>query len=41
MLSQLKGDVGIVGITQFAADALGDVVYVELSNVGKKYTAGY
>ena len=37
---QLVGDIGTVGITQHAADALGDVVYVELPSVGSKYTAG-
>ena len=29
-----SGDVGIVGITEFAADSLGDVVFVELPEVG-------
>ncbi|SDZ84941.1 glycine cleavage system H protein [Bowdeniella nasicola] len=31
---------GTVGITDFAADALGDVVYVDLPEVGSEVTAG-
>ena len=34
------GDVSIVGITDFAQDQLGDVVYVELPEVGRVVTAG-
>jgi glycine cleavage system H protein len=37
---RVEGDVAVVGITQFAADALGDVVYVDLPKAGKKITAG-
>jgi glycine cleavage system H protein len=29
-----------VGITEYAQDALGDIVFVELPQVGKAYTAG-
>ena len=29
-----------VGITEFAQDALGDIVFVELPQVGKTFTAG-
>ena len=29
-----------VGITEFAQDALGDIVFVELPKVGKSYAAG-
>jgi glycine cleavage system H protein len=29
-----------VGITEFAQDALGDIVFVELPTVGKTYAAG-
>ncbi len=36
----LDGDTATVGITAFAADALGDVVYVELPEVGSTITAG-
>lgn len=34
------GDTAKVGITSFAADALGDIVYVELPEVGVTLTAG-
>ncbi len=33
---RVQGDRGIVGITTFAQDQLGDVVYVELPKVGSK-----
>ena len=32
----VDGDVGTVGITAFAAEKLGDVVFVELPDAGKK-----
>ena len=34
---QVEGDIATVGITQHAQDALGDVVFVELPEVGKTY----
>lgn len=34
---QIDGDIATVGITQHAQDALGDVVFVELPEVGKSY----
>ncbi len=34
------GDVATVGITLHAQDALGDVVFVDLPEVGRSYTAG-
>jgi glycine cleavage system H protein len=37
---QLAGDVGRVGITDFAQKQLGDVVYVELPDVGTVLSAG-
>jgi glycine cleavage system H protein len=37
---RIDGVVGTVGITKYAAEQLGDVVYVELPNAGKKLTAG-
>ncbi|KRF30805.1 glycine cleavage system protein GcvH [Yonghaparkia sp. Soil809] len=37
---RLEGDVATVGITQYAADALGDVVYVDLPKVGAAVTSG-
>lgn len=33
---RVEGDVGTVGITAFAAEKLGDVVFVELPDVGKQ-----
>ncbi len=36
----LQGDVATVGITAFASDALGDVVYVDLPAVGSTVTGG-
>lgn len=36
----LVGDVATVGITDYAADKLGDVVYVDLPAVGSTVTAG-
>jgi len=38
--SKLEGDTLTVGITDFAQDQLGDVVFVELPEVGKKVAAG-
>jgi len=37
---RLDGDVATVGITKFAAEQLGDVVYVELPAAGKTVAAG-
>ena len=33
---RVEGDVGTVGITKFAAEKLGDVVFVELPDAGKQ-----
>ena len=33
---RVEGDIGTVGITAFAAEKLGDVVFVELPEVGKQ-----
>ncbi|HEX3376793.1 MAG TPA: glycine cleavage system protein GcvH [Candidatus Acidoferrales bacterium] len=35
-----KGDVGTIGITDYAQHELGDVVFVEMPAVGKKIEAG-
>jgi glycine cleavage system H protein len=32
---KIEGDVGIVGITDYAQNSLGDIVYVELPRVGQ------
>ncbi|MGE3277215.1 MAG: glycine cleavage system protein GcvH [Vicinamibacterales bacterium] len=37
---RLEGDTGTVGITDFAQKQLGDVVYVDLPDVGKTVSAG-
>jgi glycine cleavage system H protein len=37
---RLDGDTAIVGITEHAQSQLGDVVYVELPEIGKKVAAG-
>jgi hypothetical protein len=36
---QIDGDTAVVGITHHAQDALGDVVFVDLPEVGKSFTA--
>ena len=36
----MEGDIATVGITDFAAAALGDVVFVDLPSIGTKYIAG-
>jgi len=37
---RMEGDTGAIGITDFAQQQLGDVVYVELPEVGATLTAG-
>ena len=37
---RLDGDTGVVGITDFAQKQLGDVVYLDLPEVGASITAG-
>jgi len=37
---RVNGDNGAIGITDFAQNALGDVVYVELPKVGDKFEQG-
>ncbi|MCX2181726.1 glycine cleavage system protein GcvH [Streptomyces sp. SKN60] len=39
-LSDAEGGVATVGITEHAANALGDIVYVQLPEVGDTITAG-
>ena len=36
----VEGDTGIIGITDYAAGELGDVVFVELPDTGSEYSAG-
>ena len=37
---RIEGDAGTIGITDFAQQQLGDVVYVDLPDVGATITAG-
>ena len=37
---RVDGDVGTVGITNYAQQQLGDIVFVELPEIGKKLTKG-
>ena len=37
---KLEGDIGVIGITDFAQSELGDVVYIDLPEVGDTIEAG-
>ena len=37
---RVEGDVATVGVTQYAADQLGDVVFVDLPEVGREVAEG-
>lgn len=37
---QVKGNIGLVGITDHAQESLGDIVFVELPKVGAQVNAG-
>jgi len=37
---KVEGDTGVVGITDYAQNALGDIVFVELPKVGAEITSG-
>jgi glycine cleavage system H protein len=37
---RIEGDVGVIGITDHAQQQLGDVVFVEVPEVGRKVAAG-
>lgn len=37
---QIEGDIATVGITSHAAEQLGDIVFVELPEIGAKYSQG-
>lgn len=37
---RVEGDEAVVGISDYAQDALSDIVYVELPNVGDTFAAG-
>lgn len=36
----VDGDTAFIGITQYAQEALGDLVFIELPDVGKAFTKG-
>ncbi len=37
---KIEGDVATIGITEFAAGELGDIVYVEVETVGESFDSG-
>lgn len=37
---KLDGDIGVIGITDHAANALGDIVFVDLPSIGSSFEAG-
>jgi len=37
---KVEGDTGTIGITDYAQNSLGDIVFVELPKVGQEITAG-
>jgi glycine cleavage system H protein len=37
---RMEGDVAVIGISAFAQEALGDVVFVELPEIGRSFAAG-
>lgn len=36
---KMEGDVAVIGITDYAQDQLGDIVFLELAGIGKKVEA--
>lgn len=37
---KIEGDIAWVGITKYAKDALGDLVYIELPEIGQRFEKG-
>jgi len=37
---KVKGNIGVIGITDYAQESLGDIVFIDLPEVGEKYDAG-
>jgi glycine cleavage system H protein len=37
---RIEGDSGVVGLTNYAQEQLGDIVFVELPDVGKQLAKG-
>ncbi|MDP2619821.1 MAG: glycine cleavage system protein GcvH [Hyphomicrobiales bacterium] len=38
--ARVEGDIATVGISEYAQEQLGDVVYVELPDIGRKFARG-
>jgi len=38
--ARIEGDVAVLGVTDYAQEALGDIVYIELPEVGTEVSAG-
>ena len=38
--ARIEGDVAVLGVTDYAQESLGDIVYIELPEVGAEVTAG-
>jgi glycine cleavage system H protein len=38
--ARVEGDTAVFGLTSFAQEALGDIVYIELPEIGTEITAG-
>jgi glycine cleavage system H protein len=37
---KIEGDIATIGISEYAAESLGELVYVELPKIGNKYSQG-
>ncbi len=38
--ARIEGDIAVLGVTDYAQESLGDIVYIELPEVGAEVTAG-
>ena len=38
--ARIEGDLAVFGVTHYAQESLGDIVYIELPEVGTELTAG-
>lgn len=38
--ARIEGDIAVLGVTDYAQEALGDIVYIELPEVGTEVAAG-
>ena len=41
VLLQIDGDIGTIGISNHAQEALGDLVFIELPEEGEEFNSGY